>query len=277
MEDKAITTFFEERKVTWLKNKLTTSMKEVEIREKEIECEKIFAIQQWLPNAANRAKSRAMSTHPSKFSHPSTGVGKDNRKNTTFVTPVICKSKHANDGFLRSGNIDVALDSLGNAGELDVDEFLKLILCNGQTLLAHLENDSGYIRELFSVDNLDYELIRAGLLTMTRSEGNVETSSKIKQVYFPVQEDYHLLSLLTPSGLIFELKRRCRLSEKDKTARNKETEGEFHPEGYRQIVNITVIGYGGSNPWNISLLNKDNYGQSYLLLSAPPEPVTDSV
>ncbi len=33
------------------------------------------------------------------------------------------------------------------------------------------------------------------------------TSERIKQVYFPVTDGYHLLSVLTPSGITFKLKR----------------------------------------------------------------------
>lgn len=271
MSDPAITAFFDERKASWLKKNLKASMSEVEVREKEMECEAVFSLEQWLPNAANRAKSRAMSTHPSKFSHPSTGVGKDNRKNTTFVTPIISKSNFGCDGFLRSGNAEVVIDSIGNAGELDVDEFLNIPMIDGKSILSHLEMNSVYIQGIFSIETSDYQSIRSGLLAMIKSDGAVETSSKVKQVYFPVVDGYHLLSLLTPSGLIFELKKRCRLSDDEKIVRDKKKAGEFHAVGFRQIVDITVIGYGGANPWNISLLNKNNYGQSYLLLSAPPE------
>ena len=51
--DRTITAFFDERKAAWLKKNLTASMSEVEVREKEQECEEVFALQNWLPNAAN--------------------------------------------------------------------------------------------------------------------------------------------------------------------------------------------------------------------------------
>jgi CRISPR-associated protein Csy1 len=272
MVDKAINEFFQVRKEAWLKKVLNTSMTEAEVKEKELECDQVFALEQWLPKAAIRAKSRAISSHPSKFSHPSTGIGKDNRKNTTYVTPIVCSlAKRSSDGYLRTGNIQVALDSIGNAGELDVDSFLNLVASDGRTLLEHLIKNTSYIQQLFAIKSENYNTLRNGLLAMLETGSEVETSSKIKQVYFPVLDGYHLLSTLTASGLVFELKARCRLAEEAKIARDKRKVGEYHKEGYSQVTNITVIGYGGGNPWNISELNKSNYGESYLLSSAPPK------
>lgn len=268
----SIKEFFEARKSAWIKKSVKASMSDVEVRKKEIECEELFSLEQWLPKAAQRAKSRAISSHPSKFSHPSTGIGKDNRKNATYVTPVICASAgNSLDGYLRSGNVEVVLDSLGNAGELDVDEFLRLVVTDKRTVLEHLIDDSVYAKQLFSISTESYETLRSGFLAMVSPSEGMETSSKIKQIYFPVDESYHLLSTLTPSGLIFELKKRCRLSECEKIAKSKRDDGEFSKEGYSRVVNITAIGYGGANPWNISEINKNNYGVSYLMLSEPPK------
>lgn len=272
MLDESIKLFFNERKAAWLKKNIKTSMEDVEVKEIQLEGERIFSMEEWLPKASKRAKSRALSSHPSKFSHPSTGIGNDNRKNSTFVTPIACLDvKRSSDGYLRTGNVEAVLDSMGNAGELDVDSFLKLVVADGRTILEHLTDDSEYVKELFSIKSECYEALRSGFLAMLLTDGEIETSSKIKQVFFPVAGEYHLLSTLTPSGLIFELKNRCRLTASDKVARDKRKLGEFHETGYSQVPNITVIGYGGGNPWNISELNKSNYGESYLLSSEPPK------
>ena len=272
MIDKSISEFFQGRKEAWLKKALNASMTAIEVRDKELECDQNFSLEQWLPKAAIRAKSRAISSHPSKFSHPSTGIGKDNKKNTTYVTPVVCvTAKRSSDGYLRTGNVDAVLDSLGNAGELDVDSFLNLKLSDGNSLLEQLIKDTDYVKQLFTINSESYTVLRSGLLAMLKTSGEIETSSKIKQIYFPVGDDYHLLSLLTASGLVFELKARCKMTNHAKVARDKRKAGDFHTEGYCQVVNITSIGYGGGNPWNISELNKRNYGEAYLLSSEPPK------
>ena len=59
-------------------------MDEVQIKELHLECEHIFSLEEWLPKASNRIKSRAVTSHPSKFTHPSTGVGEKNKKNCWF-------------------------------------------------------------------------------------------------------------------------------------------------------------------------------------------------
>jgi CRISPR-associated protein Csy1 len=285
MVDPAITNFFQEKKAAWLKKNLTTTMSVVEAREEEIKCDEVFALKNWLPDAARRAKSRAFTSHPSKFTHPSTGIGDKNKKNATYVTPVICSSTFNNNGFVKTGNVNVslALDSIGNAGELDVDAFLKLIVCDGLSIMIHLENDSPYIREQFADDSIDYATTRIELLKMSSSSGIIATSSKIKQVFFPVKvhsagkptdyANYHQLSILTASGIVFELRKRLdgmRFGDAIKLARDKKKNNQHH-EGYCEIYNLTTIGYGGTQPQNISVLNSQNAGKAHMFMSAPPQ------
>lgn len=288
MVDPAITTFFDERKAAWLKKNLTVSMSEVEVREKEQECEAVFALKNWLPDAARRAKSRAMTSHPSKFTHPSTGIGDKNRKNFTYVTPVICNAVLENDGFVRTGNVTLAhsIDSIGNAGELDVDELLRLVMEDGQSLIHHLEQDSELALSLFTLANVDetqnYTKLKQGFLAIASSSSDIVTSSKIKQVFFPVTDQtadkttdansYHQLSILTASGIVFELRERLdamRFGDEIKLAREKKKIEQAHQD-YREIYNLTTIGYGGTKPQNISVLNNQNGGKAHLLMSVPP-------
>jgi CRISPR-associated protein Csy1 len=285
MIDPAITNFFQEKKAAWLKKNVTATMSVVEAREKEIKCDKVFALRNWLPDAARRAKSRAFTSHPSKFTHPSTGIGDKNKKNATYVTPVICCSTFNNDGFVKTGNVNISLslDSIGNAGELDVDAFLKLVVCDGLSIMIHLENDSPYIREQFVDDSIDYATTRIELLKMSSSSGIIATSSKIKQVFFPVKEhsagkptdtaNYHQLSILTASGIVFELRKRLdgmRFGDAIKLARDKKKNNQQH-DGYCEIYNLTTIGYGGTKPQNISVLNNQNGGKAHMFMSAPPQ------
>ncbi len=276
MLDPVITQFFDERKAAWLKKNLKASMSAGEEAEKKAECDHIFDLETWLPNAARRAGSRAFSTHPSKFSHPSTGIGDKNKKNHTYVTPVICNAKASNDGFLRSGNISEELDSLGNAAELDVDSFLSLTMPDERSLLTHIEQDTTIAKALLTIKSQTYDELKQGFLTMTQGSTEIATSSKIKQVYFPVNKNsYHLLSLLTPSGIVFDLRKRLdtlRFGDeiKVKDIREKRKKGEYDPNGYREIYGLTTIGYGGTKPQNISVLNNKNGGKAHLLLSLPP-------
>lgn len=268
-----INNFFFEQKEKWLKKQSKPTMDDFELKELSQECEQKFSLNEWLPHAAKRAGSRAFSTHPSKFSHPSTGVGDKNKKNFTYVTPIICKPKMSNDGFLKSGCIKAKLDSLGNAAELDVDKFLTLIMSDGTTLLNHIQQDSELAKALLSIKSENYQNLKAGFLAMAESATENITSSKIKQVYFPVENDYHQLSLLTSSGMVYQLRARLdkmRFSEEVKILRDKKRKNEFSEQGYKEVYGLTTIGYGGTKPQNISVLNNQNGGKAHLLSSLPP-------
>lgn len=276
MLDPAIASFFEERKEAWRKKNISSGMHESDVREKEQECEQNFLLANWLPDAARRICSRALATHPSKFTHPSTGVGKTNKKDGTYVSAILFEGVHRNDGFVRSGNVRFeAVDSVGNAGELDVEEFLRIVVSDGMTTLQHIERETEFGRALLSVDGLSYEELREGLLAIKSSQEPISTNSKIKQVYFPVGNDgYHLLSTLTHSGHLFEQRKRIdtlRFSEQTKEGRDCRKHNKFYSKGYCEIFGITTIGFGGTKPANVSVLNNQNAGKAHLLASTPPE------
>ncbi|PKG99344.1 type I-F CRISPR-associated protein Csy1 [Paraglaciecola sp. MB-3u-78] len=282
MVDKEITAFFDERKTSWLKKNISATMSEVDVREKKLECESVFALKHWLPNAASRAGQITISTHPCTFSHPSSRKNKNG-----YASSIIANSKRVNDGFLRSGNVAVDADALGNAAALDVYKFLTLVMGDGQTLIEHLEQDTDLALSLLSLSNADesqnYQKLKHGFLAMTTGADESITSSKIKQVFFPVKEqsngnptdvnNYHLLSILTASGMVFELRKRLdgmRFGDAIKLARDKKKNNQQH-EGYCEIYNLTTIGYGGTKPQNISVLNNQNGGKAHMFMSAPPQ------
>ena len=278
MLDATIEAFFAERKEAWLKKNLKASMEDHEVREQELECEAIFALKNWLPNAAKRAGQISLATHPCTFSHPSARKNKNG-----YVSSVIAKADRVADGFLRSGNLQVDPDALGNAAALDVYKFLTLVMADGDTLLEHIQTDSELAKSLLASAGSDAAELKNGFLAMIATKDEAITSSKIKQVYFPVAEEaegYHLLSILSNSGYLFEMRKRLdrlRFSEETKTARELRKNNQFSVTGYQEIYNLTTIGYGGTKPANISVLNNQNAGKAHLLLSMPPELFPRSV
>lgn len=275
MVDPAVAEFFEGRKEDWLKKKINSTMAQDEITALLQECNEQFSLENWLPNAAARISSRALTTHPSKFTHPSTGVGKKNIKEGTYVTPVHYLGEYKNDGFCRTGNVkNVNVDSVGNAADLDVEEFLSIKIDDGKTILNHIESDTPLAVKLLKIDGYEHEALRKGFLSVRRTGGETVTNSKIKQVYFPVDEGYHQLSILTNSGIAFELRKRIdsiRFSDEVKEQRELKKKNEFSENGYSEIYNLTTIGYGGTKPQNISVLNNQNGGKTHLLSSLPPQ------
>ena len=190
-------------------------------------------------------------------------------------TPVICETGWKPDGYLRTGNASNKMDSVGNAAELGlgVDVFLNLQMQDGKSLLKHIQQDSELAKELLSIQSASYETLKQGFLAMADSNPEMVTSSKIKQVYFPVNDDYHQFSILSNSGLICELRERIdklRFSEEQKQLRELKRTNVYSEWGYAEIYGVTTIGYGGTKPQNISFLNNQIYGEARLLLSVLP-------
>ncbi len=287
--EKVIAEFFDKRKAAWLKKNLHAGADETMIQAKEQECSEQFSLENWLPNAAKRAGQMSISTHPCTFSHPSSRKNKNG-----YASSIIADSQASNDGYLRSGNVVVEADALGNAAALDVYKFLTLNMQDGQTLLSHIEQDSDLAQQLLKIKAESYSTLKEGFLAMTNSDADSITSSKIKQVYFPVENGYHQLSILSASGIVFELRKRIdtiRFSEETKIARTCEKNNEMYigPDagardfakceknnemyigGYKQLANLTTMGYGGTKPQNISVLNNQNGGKVHLLPSEPPK------
>jgi CRISPR-associated protein Csy1 len=266
MLDPNIQNFLNERKAMWLKKKMKAKTTEEEKIAFEREADALFSLSLWLPNAAKRAKQLSLVSHPSKFTHPS-----------AKISSIIATAEHQPDGYLRTGNVAVDLDVFGNAAAMDVYKFLSIELNDGQTVLQHLEQQTDCISTAFKLPDIPYEALANDLLAIKqKGETKIQTSGKIKQVYFPIAcktDEYHLLSVLTPSGIMYKLKERLmamRFSEKTKLAREAKKKEQAHKQGFSDIYNLSAIGFGGTKPQNISVLNSKQGGVANLLSSMPP-------
>lgn len=229
------------------------------------------SIENWVQNAANRARQLLLATHNGKYSHSSA---------KKEVSCIVLHKENIKDGYLRTGNCSTSnlstvggLDCLGNAAALDVYKFLSLILSDGMTVYHHIEKQSEYLRKNLGIDKNDYISICNKFLAIKTNEKGFQTSDLIKQVYFPIGDGYHLLSLLTPSCLVSEFKTRIdnnwRYSENIKEGRKARKNNQRHA-GYEEFYNLTEMALGGTKPQNVGVLNNQNGGVVYLLASNPP-------
>lgn len=259
----SIHTFLNERKELWLKDRLKKAKDDAEIAELQQQADDKFHLKEWLPDAAKRVVQLSMVSHPSKFSHPSA-------KTSSIIAPVSASK----DGYLRTGNVDYPLDVFGNAAAMDVYKFLCLSLSNELSVLDGFEQDDQNLKNLIQQSALDFETLKTNFLMIKQNDTTSKTDHLIKQVYFPIAEnEYHLLSILTPSGLITRLKQKIdqmRFSEQTKLAKENRKKNEHDAEGYADIFDLTVTAYGGTQPQNVSVLNSQNAGRAYLLSSCPP-------
>ena len=259
----SIHTFLNERKELWLKDRVKKAENDVERAELQQQADDRFSLKEWLPDAAKRVSQLSMVSHPSKFSHPS-----------AKTSSVIAQVKSAQDGHLRSGNVHYPLDVFGNAAAMDVYKFLSLNLAEDYTVLTGFEHDHEDLKSLIEKSSLNFTSLKQAFLVIKNDDTSSKTDHLVKQVYFPIADtEYHLLSILTPSGLIARLKLaidQLRFSEATKEAKEKRKKNEHDAIGYADIFDLTVTAYGGTQPQNVSVLNSQNAGRAYLLSSCPP-------
>lgn len=274
--DQAIEDFFSGLRESWKSKKIKSSFSEEKTADLIKECNEKYELKRWLSFAADNAEKRALSSHPSKFSHPEVGASNTNIKKKTYVSPIIFKGEAKADGFLRTGNVrDIDLDSTGNGAEVgtvgEVGALLSVELSDGNRFYEHMMSDSEVAKSLLNMSNKPYEVLKQGLLSMIK-DNEPETNSRIKQVYFPVSDEYHLLSILTNSGLLFKLRKKidqCRYGNELTLLRESRKRNQ-KGEAFKELYDLAEIGYGGTQPNNISTINNTNAGKAALLMSMPP-------
>lgn len=247
--------------LTFLEGRKQKPLKEGKKPAAEIESD--YSILVWVANAAQRAAQLSLVSHPAKFSHP------DARTSAILFT-----RNYKADGFLRSGNTAAQLDVVGNAAALDVYTFLALLLSDGREVLEHFETQSAELKQLLNVDEDTFQQWRKGFLQIKNSADHKRTHAAVKQVYFPTEQGYHLLSVLYPSGLMSENRERIRVmkfSDEAKLAREARSKKQHHAQGFSDLPNLLVQHFGGTKPQNISKLNSNNGGEAWLLPCFPPE------
>ncbi len=215
-------------------------------------------------------------SHLAKFSNPS-----------IKMAGIIYQTKPDNDGLLRTGNVyQPGFDIFSNSGASDhtkeliyVYEFLTTYL-DGKMLIEHLQAPNALSEPILlhifgdlNIKSDDFAAIRERLLLMINYAPTQKTSEAIKQVYFPVQDSYHLLSIVYPSAQMSELRKRIthlQFSDSAKQARKDRKENKYNPEPIADLYNLTKIGFGGANKQNISVLNNKHGGDFFLLSCIPP-------
>ena len=150
---------------------------------------------------------------------------------------------------------------------------------DGRTVLEHLTADTEFIRNELAPYFDDYDAAREKLLSVTPVGEAMQTDNLLKQTYFPVDDgEYHLLSAVTSSSMIFEIKKRIdKMRENETLAKNdgKNDKRESSdlpdvPREYEKIPNLIFSKFGGTKPQNISAMVNEEHGNAYLLPCFPP-------
>jgi len=276
MVDTLIACFLGRVKKEWLRGQVKPTTKEEKINKLKQDADGMFS-QKWLAQViTNLSFSKDIgrlkyTTHSPKFSHP------DVKLDAVNYTPKVANP------FVATGSVVcVNLDMYSNSGAaylkkdyIYVYEFLTSKLQDSRMVMEHLREPTPEIRSVFEQLNLteQFDDIRKALVELASLNQLSISSEKITQVYFPVDNDYHLLSLLSPSPLMSQLKTRVNdlnYSDTNKEARVALKNKTPIKSELNEIFNLTKIGYGGANKQNISVLNNKDGGYFYLLSSLPP-------
>jgi CRISPR-associated protein Csy1 len=268
---RALRTVMQDFVQTRLATKLEKLQEDDPKRQALIEAHQLKA---WLGDAAKRVGQIQLASHTLKNIHP------DARGSQIYVQDYPCKD----DTLIASHTLgkDAALDVVGNAAALDVYKFLRASL-DGQSLLARLLAEDVNVEAALSGDEVSPEgdtekqVAAKTLADCFRGIANAKqiaaSDSLAKQVYFPVDDGYHLLAPLYPTSLVHVLHgqiREDRFSDATKAARKARWDQVAHSEGYREHADVLVQSFGGTKPQNISQLNSERGGEAYLLASLPP-------
>ena len=228
--------------------------------------------QTWIADAAKRVSQIQQVTHALKFTHP-------DAKGSSFSAP-----GNPQAGRFTVGSHTLAgmlpPDIVGNAAALDVHKFLRLQV-DGQSMLDRaIAQDPALAAALSDDANLACEWM-AAFATLPEPNGPPATHKLAKQLYWPLGDGrYHLLAPLFPTALahtVWTGIREDRFSDEAKAAREAKRENRAHPQGYREYPNLAIQKFGSTKPQNISQLNSERHGESWLLPSLPPTWKSDPI
>lgn len=216
---------------------------------------------EWLQNNAENAAKCRLVTHVGAFTSPEEKIFIDAKTNDSGEI-------YLTTGGLKKDKKDTVYNS---AAYMAIAGLMLLELEDGQELWRHLKNDTPLIREEFSLFAIDYEEFRLQLLQAVHEDEPKETSTRMKQIYFPVADGkYHLLTPLTSSVLMDELKDRIENIRNKKWDAIKKGSPNYGSD-YEIIDNdLICVLYGGTKPQNISTINSQNAGKAFMLPSLPP-------
>lgn len=213
---------------------------------------------EWLETCASNAQYCTLASHNAKLSYPEAKVALN-----------LPKSTKKKNGYIYTTNIDYDVDVVASAGYLATSTLLTMKLEDERIVYDHVCSDSvSLIEDLKSLD-VDFSEFKKKILKTKNISEPKASDIRIRQVYFPVADgEYHLLSVLPASSLVYALKKR--IAEKNQRFfETRDKESKLYGQKSRQIKDLTEIRYGGSHTENISLMNSLTK-VTYLLSSLPP-------
>ncbi len=239
-------------------------------------------IRQWIDETSikkiGEGKKIIKATHVMKFSHSSAnsdGLYLNNSINRhLFILTSSMKKQLISDIAHNNGAL------------ITISRFMSLSL-NKKSIIDFILDDNFIFFQHFCKTDIQLKQWINGFRDLIESRV-IKDADKAKQLYFPIDKPnsldepiYHLIVPLFSSSFAQELyvrqtvikygKQEKKIKKQkniDKTESSKSA--KYHLVNSMKIPNIAVQHFGGTQPQNISMLNKDRGGLSYLLSAQPP-------
>ena len=271
-----ILSYIEERKNNKLEKKEKEYQKELQTAEDEqrsdimskyaIEFQEIkeeFTPHIWLADAAKRAKQISLATHAIKFTH-----------SAARGTNLLSNEYNPQANYLETAILATpAIDSVGNAAALDVAKLLQL-RDSQNSIAEYLKQNKNDIFSELVQNELDSAEWNADF-KLALEDQTPKSSILAKQIYFPISDNnYHLISPLYSSSLsqvLYEKIHFCRYSEQSVEARKAKREKRESELVVTYYPSLAVTTSGGTKPQNVSQLNSNRAGRTYLFPCSPPQ------
>lgn len=227
---------------------------------RESAAKKNKTIIQWYTDIVKNIAQCRMAFYVGKYIHPDSQIS------------VYAGDCMPQDGYVEIDGNTCIPDILTAAQYIGSANFLLFPLCKEETVLEDILKHEGYTQQILESMGLSYSELERTVWDMKKRSSTtpVFTESQLRQVYFPVGPDqYHLLTILPASSLMWK----CTSIIQRFRARAFAVRDKKDPEyggDWEEIKNLTMVGFGGTKPQNISALNSRRGGKAYLLPSLPP-------
>lgn len=271
------------------KNKLAKLTESIKLKEIELmglrKSAPLTEVRYWLNSVTDKDNKKApikathrvsKATHILKFSHPSA------------PHQSILVAEKSDDFLLTTSSLkkEPIQDLAHSDGALiSVSRFLGLKLPEGRIIdlisskrFEFFQNFSESEDEIENWNNVFSGLIRSA---------QIKSAHLAKQIYFPLKvEDepgwnpssYHLVVPLFSSSLAEEIHNKVselKYGKNNKAIRDCITKGSnetssYHPDEYYILPDMAEYHFGGDYPRNVSMLNANRSGNTYLFSSQPP-------
>lgn len=218
-------------------------------------------------------------THILKFTHSSS------KAESLLIT------EKSGDKLLSTSSIKkkIKADFAHNDGALiSISRFLALELSGESIFDSIVENDFSFFDDI--AKNVEELNNWKKVFTNLTKQQEIKSADKAKQIYFPLtnevllddsgkidNDNYHLLIPLFSSSIaeeIYVLQRDLKYGEEQKAVRQakkgKALFSYYHPKSLIEFPNLAIQKFGGEYPRNVSMLNADRGGISYVFSAEPP-------